>query len=196
VHMLKRQTKKEKILEAAFLVYRDAGFVNVRMEDIAKRAGVGKGTMYQYFPSKESLLEATVENCIMSYTYFLEEVFESSEPFERCLFKWVEFHRLAMSQSDGMMDLIHSEGCTFSKAMKDQLQSHKEKINALMQQKIKESISHKILPTGTDPDLVLALLFGTITHYYFPEARKSNVAHLETEDFVKHMMNLISVPMT
>jgi AcrR family transcriptional regulator len=193
--MLKKQTKKEKILDAAFMVYREAGFVNVRMEDIAKRAGVGKGTMYQYFPSKEALLEATVENCILSYTLFLEEIFISKDDFETCLFKWVEFHREAMRQSDGMMELMHSEGFTLSKTMKAQLQTHRDKLYQLMDLKIRESIATNKLPGTTDSTLVLALLFGTITHYYFPECRKNKLNHLETQDFVTHMMKLLRVPL-
>ncbi len=191
--MLKSQTKKEKILEAAFLVYRDAGFSTVRMEDIAKKAGVGKGTMYQYFRSKEDLLEATIESCILGYTEYLENLFGSKISFETCLFEWVEFHRYAMSQSDGMMELMHSEGFALSKELKEKLISHRHKLYALMDLKIKESIALEIFPKTTDSAMVLAMLFGTITHYYIPEDCKRQVQERSTEAFVKHMMALLTV---
>ena len=38
-------------------VFGDHGLANARLEDIAKRAGVSKGTIYLYFPNKEALFE-------------------------------------------------------------------------------------------------------------------------------------------
>jgi AcrR family transcriptional regulator len=52
--------RPSQILEAAFEEFVEHGFKAARVEDIAKRIGVTKGTIYVYFPTKEHLFEAMV----------------------------------------------------------------------------------------------------------------------------------------
>jgi len=52
--------KRERILRAAAEVFSIKGYYNAKIEDIANEAGVGKGTVYEYFPSKERLLRSTL----------------------------------------------------------------------------------------------------------------------------------------
>lgn len=54
--------RREEILEAAFAEFVEKGYVATRVEDIAARAGVTKGTVYVYFTDKEALFEATVRS--------------------------------------------------------------------------------------------------------------------------------------
>ena len=44
-----KKGKRELILEAAINVFSTKGYHNTRMEEIASQAGVGKGTIYEYF---------------------------------------------------------------------------------------------------------------------------------------------------
>ena len=48
--------KHQAILSAAAEIFREHGFAAARISDIAKAAGVGKGTVYEYYRSKEELL--------------------------------------------------------------------------------------------------------------------------------------------
>ena len=52
--------RPEEILVAALHVFGEHGFARARLEDVARRAGVSKGTLYLYFPSKEELFRAMV----------------------------------------------------------------------------------------------------------------------------------------
>jgi AcrR family transcriptional regulator len=51
---------REKILAAASAAFRESG-LDSQVEDIARRAGVGVGTMYRHFPTKETLIAALAE---------------------------------------------------------------------------------------------------------------------------------------
>jgi AcrR family transcriptional regulator len=51
---------RERVLDAARAVFADGGR-RVQIEDIARRAGVGVGTVYRHFPTKEALVEAVAE---------------------------------------------------------------------------------------------------------------------------------------
>ncbi|MBS3898434.1 MAG: TetR/AcrR family transcriptional regulator [Dethiobacter sp.] len=53
--------KKGRILVAAMDIFGERPYDQVKIEDIAERAGVGKGTIYEYFVSKEELFAAILE---------------------------------------------------------------------------------------------------------------------------------------
>lgn len=59
-----RQDKLQAILEAAFDVFVEKGFADTRLDDIAARAGVAKGTIYLYVPSKTALFEKLIHTTI------------------------------------------------------------------------------------------------------------------------------------
>lgn len=50
-----KEAKKEEIFLAAASVFAEKGFSGTRMEDVAVRAKMGKGTIYEYFKSKDAL---------------------------------------------------------------------------------------------------------------------------------------------
>lgn len=55
--------KYQQILEAAIILFSDRGFESTSIQDIAETAGVGKGTVYLYFKSKEDLIKQVYDHC-------------------------------------------------------------------------------------------------------------------------------------
>lgn len=53
-----------QILDAALSVFRNRGFGTARMDEIAQKAGISKGTIYLYFESKYALLEALIDRAM------------------------------------------------------------------------------------------------------------------------------------
>ena len=64
----KRERRKEarpgELLQAALEVFVEKGYAATRVEEVAARAGVSKGTLFLYFPSKEDLFKAVVRQNI------------------------------------------------------------------------------------------------------------------------------------
>ncbi len=56
--------RQEEILKAAFDVFAARGYEATRIDDVARRAGIAKGTIYLYFRDKERLFQAVVRNLI------------------------------------------------------------------------------------------------------------------------------------
>jgi AcrR family transcriptional regulator len=52
--------RPEEILEAALAVFGEQGFARTRCDDVARRAGISKGTLYLYFDSKEAIFREMV----------------------------------------------------------------------------------------------------------------------------------------
>jgi len=61
-----RPDKLQAILAAAFDVFVEKGFADTRLDEVAARAGVAKGTIYLYVPSKTALFEELVRSAIRS----------------------------------------------------------------------------------------------------------------------------------
>lgn len=61
----RKEARPAEILDAALAVFAEKGFAAARLEQVAKTAGVSKGTLYLYFDSKEALFEAVVRSAIV-----------------------------------------------------------------------------------------------------------------------------------
>jgi TetR/AcrR family fatty acid metabolism transcriptional regulator len=56
--IVNKEEKKTDIIHAAMIVFAQKGLVKTKMIDIAQQAGIGKGTIYEYFRSKEDIFTA------------------------------------------------------------------------------------------------------------------------------------------
>src|ERR1700750_2688967 len=60
----RKQARPGEILDAALKVFAEKGFAAARMDDIARKAGVTKGKIYLYFPSKEDVFKQLVREAV------------------------------------------------------------------------------------------------------------------------------------
>lgn len=74
-------------MAAALDLFVEQGFAATRMEDVAARAGVTKGTVYLYFDSKEALLRAVVHQSLVPILEYAEEQLETCEGPSREIFR-------------------------------------------------------------------------------------------------------------
>ncbi len=64
VRQRRKQARPQELLDAALELFAQKGFSATRSDEVAARAGVSKGTLYLYFPSKEELFKAVVRSNI------------------------------------------------------------------------------------------------------------------------------------
>ena len=116
----KRERRKEarpgELLDAALNLFVEKGFTATRMEEVAKRAGVSKGTVFLYFPSKEELFKAVVRENISGRfeewnTEFLSYEGSAADMLHHCMTTW--WHRIGSTQASGITKLMISEGGHF-----------------------------------------------------------------------------------
>jgi AcrR family transcriptional regulator len=62
------EDRPREILQAALEVFGEQGLAGARIDDIAARAGVGKGTLYHYFPGKDALFRELVRHTVRELT--------------------------------------------------------------------------------------------------------------------------------
>ena len=79
----RKETRPSDIVAAALDVFGEKGFAGARIEEIAKRAGVSKGTLYLYFETKADIFRAVVEETVKPNIEALERtVLAMDLPFE------------------------------------------------------------------------------------------------------------------
>lgn len=61
----RKDARPQELLAAALDLFVERGFAATRLEDVAKRAGVSKGTLYLYFANKEELFKAMVRETVV-----------------------------------------------------------------------------------------------------------------------------------
>lgn len=70
--------KKELIIEAAIKVFARDGLEKGKIADIAKEAGIGKGTVYEYFRSKNDIFKVIEESVFSDFSIVFEELNSST----------------------------------------------------------------------------------------------------------------------
>jgi AcrR family transcriptional regulator len=89
--MHNKKVKRELILDTAFALILENGYSNTKIIDIANTAGIGKGTVYEYFESKEAILLELVNTKV---TRDFLDVCEAMEGAPTCRQKLSEYFRL------------------------------------------------------------------------------------------------------
>jgi len=111
-----RQRRKEarplELLEAALALFVEKGFAATRTEEVARQAGVSKGTLYLYYPSKEELFKAVVRHNLSSLIAEGEElasqfVGSSSELLSLLMHTW--WQRVGSTPAAGIHKIVLAE---------------------------------------------------------------------------------------
>src|SRR6516162_6456544 len=76
------QRNYTKLLDAASAAFLEHGADDVSLEEIARRAGVGIGTLYRHFPTRQALLEAVYRDQVETVRAAAEEQLHSDAPGE------------------------------------------------------------------------------------------------------------------
>ena len=71
-----KEERREAILESATMLFSERGFQNTDVQAIADAIGLGKGTLYLYFPSKEALFFAAVNRAMGQVETFVRRRIE------------------------------------------------------------------------------------------------------------------------
>lgn len=116
----KRERRKEarpgELLDAALALFVEKGFAATRVEEVASHAGVSKGTLFLYFPTKEDLFKAVIHENISKLFPVWNEEFKSftgssGEMLRYAMLSW--WHQIGNTPASGIAKLVISEAQNF-----------------------------------------------------------------------------------
>ena len=117
----RKDARPGELATAALELFVERGFAATRLDDVAKRAGVSKGTLYLYFDSKDDLFKAVIREGIVSRIVEFEDRMRayrgSSAELMRLLVKtWWE--KIGATKLAGITKLMMSEAGNFPELAK------------------------------------------------------------------------------
>lgn len=112
----RKDARPQELLAAAIDLFVERGFASTRLEDVARRAGVSKGTLYLYFENKEELFKAVVRTNIVPVIGDAElsvAEFEghSAELLRSVVMLW--WDRIGAGKVSGILKLVMAESGNF-----------------------------------------------------------------------------------
>lgn len=112
----RKQARPQELLDAALALFVEKGFAATRSEEVAARAGVSKGTLYLYFPSKEDLLKAVIRQTLSAEIAqgaqtAAQHRGSAAEALTTVLADW--WVRIYEGNSSGVFKLALTEMCNF-----------------------------------------------------------------------------------
>lgn len=112
----RKDARPQELLAAALDLFVERGYASTRLEDVAKRAGVSKGTLYLYFTNKEELFKAVVRENIVPALGEAEDIISTFEGHSADLLRCVImgwWERLGATKASGIIKLVMAEAGNF-----------------------------------------------------------------------------------
>ncbi len=109
--------RREAILKAALDEFAARGFAAARLDDVAKRAGVAKGTIYLHFRDKDALFQEIVRSLMGPFVGTIEQVLQSDIPLRVLSEQIVELfvREVFETRRKDIIRLMMTEGPRFPK---------------------------------------------------------------------------------
>src|SRR5450432_1475305 len=82
------QRNQQRLVSAAMAAFTEHGADDASLEEIARRAGLGIGTLYRHFPTRQALLEAVYQDQIEALRVRADQLLESDSPAD-ALASWL-----------------------------------------------------------------------------------------------------------
>lgn len=112
----RKQDRPAEILAAALKTFSMKGFAATKLDEVAKEAGVSKGTLYLYFESKEALFKAVVTKFVLPQIAKAEEQAEHyNGSIKDLMFKLLDHWRINVLQTElsGISKMMIAEAANF-----------------------------------------------------------------------------------
>lgn len=159
------QRNEDRLLVAAAGAFARDG-ANASVKDIAREAGVGVGTLYRRFPSKELLIEATYRNEVQRLCDAAPDLAAELPPVE-ALRTWMERFIDFMATKDGMADVLRV-------VLTDE--GERLETRQMLADAVESLLTADMRPQVNAPDVLMAL--GGISLIASSEGRRDLAARL------------------
>ncbi|MGC9325305.1 MAG: TetR/AcrR family transcriptional regulator [Desulfomonilia bacterium] len=157
-----RIQKQDMIIDAALEVFREEGYSNARMADIARRAGVSYGLVYHYFGSKEVLFDIIVEDWWNDLYSMMEQEISAKTPVKQKLINIIEFFLKTYETKPNLISIFVSEVCRSSVYHTDEGLAKFLKFFSLCEEIMAEGQKNGILRNEVPPHHLTYIFYGAI----------------------------------
>jgi AcrR family transcriptional regulator len=151
------QRNHDRVLDAACECFAERG-VDASVDEIARRAGVGHGTVFRRFPSKDALLSAVVLRRVVELTTAAQSALEDPDAgfgFDRFFRTAVDFYAQNRALVEGFGLCIETEEVAAMKAAVGRLVRRAQRAGALRRDVTPSDVMELIPAANRHPDVIL-----------------------------------------
>ena len=153
------ETRRERVLEVAQVLFAERGYHNTTMDEIASRSGIGKGTLYRTFPTKEMLFLATLERAMARLERAILSEVEREPTVLGKLRRAAGLYFRFFEQEGELFKILASNVPTlqehFRKRVQDKYSFYVDQIASMLREGIKRG---EIRPVGRPESITVALI--------------------------------------
>lgn len=149
--MLKVMDKKEQIIDAAEAMFHRYGYSKTSLDDIAKEAGMGKGTIYYYFESKEDIFLEVAKYHSGKFYILLKEKISQVSSFEDKFTLAIKLPiKLIYEHAPILLDAVKNIPCNYLHKLEQFRHDNKHLMISLLEEIIQEGVNQGVI-TNTIP---------------------------------------------
>jgi TetR/AcrR family fatty acid metabolism transcriptional regulator len=181
-------TKREQILAAAAGIFGETGYHGAKVEDIAVRAGIGKGTIYEYFSSKKELFEETIFHTLEgSFIQATDCVNKKRDPIEKL--KVLIDLQVSLLEKDGSTaTLFMKNSGDIQTEMLERLIEYREKVLDFISGIIEEGIESGVF-RQVDSYLAAVLFMGVMQEAAAVSCSGLKIGDRTLDTMIDYMIN-------
>lgn len=165
--MSSKDNKKDRIIEAAIQILSRKGYHNTKMEEIAVAAGIGKGTVYEYFTGKLQLLQEIMERSFYLYDYSIKSDLNNSLSIEQKIKKLIEDHIRFCQNNKELTRLLFFDTETMDNEIRDWACEKRRLKEKQMREFFAVAISKGEI-RSLDTTLLATMVSGIFTSFWVP----------------------------
>ncbi|AGA70646.1 transcriptional regulator [Desulfitobacterium dichloroeliminans LMG P-21439] len=159
-----KEEKRLEILKAALKVISEMGFEGAKMEDIAKGAGVGKGTIYEYFESKNTLFTEMVHSCTKLFQDGLADTLADGKNLEEKI-RNLSAHNAHFIASHALLFNAPVAHQSFPEETKEQIKKDWNAFFATIEEEVGKAMLSQEIRSDLDPEMITAIIIGGLNQY-------------------------------
>ena len=184
-----------EIMLAAVDLFVTNGFVSTKIDDIAKKAGVSKGTIYLYYSSKESLFKAMVHDLMLPKIKLVEDFISTYEGSQLELLRivilqwWVTVKESGLT---GVPKLIMTEADKFPDLTKLYVKEVIHRVQAILINIISSGIKEQHI-REIDPILSSRVIMSSLVYFsmWHTTLRKFDQKGLKVENLIEQQIDIL-----
>ena len=166
VRRRRKEARPQELVAAALSLFVEKGFAATRLDEVAARAGVSKGTLYLYFDSKEALFLAVIREGIVPVIQegrklLAEHVDDPVRMLREYLFGW--WSMIGNTELGGVPKLMTSEAQNFPDVAEVYVREVIQPAKGLLREVLERGVAKGVF-RQLDTDMVTHILMAPLLH--------------------------------
>lgn len=164
--MAEKNQKKIGILLSANTLFKEKGFHNTKMDEIAANAGVGKGTLYEYFKNKQDIFDEFCIEKVVLIREMIEEISNKEISFKQKLVEIFYYKKESMECEGVSIDAILAYKNTISDNAVKTMMNHATDMYRILLKIIDQGKEEGVVIKNIPSEIIACSIVGTMSEYF------------------------------